>query len=145
MNRRLYRSPDDRILTGVAGGMAEHWDVDPTFVRLAWVLLALLTGGLLLVVYIVMALIVPMRPAGVPVGGPGAVGPDGMPLGPDQRPRHRSDHTGSAVFGVLLILAGAWFLVREYLDIDLGRLWPVAVIAIGVVLVLLALARPRRA
>jgi phage shock protein PspC (stress-responsive transcriptional regulator) len=145
MNRRLYRSTRDRIFTGVAGGMAETWDLDPAIVRIGWVLLTLLTGGVLLIVYIVMALVVPVRPAGMPVGGSGGPGPDGAPAGPDQRPAGRSDHTGGAVFGALLILVGMWFLIREYLNLDLGRLWPFAVIAIGVVLVLLALARPRRA
>jgi len=45
MNRRLYRSPDDRILAGVAGEMAETYDFDPALVRVGWALLILVTGG----------------------------------------------------------------------------------------------------
>ncbi len=59
MNERLYRSRDERMLAGVAGGMADYWDADPTMVRLAWVLLAIFSGGLALLVYIVMAIVVP--------------------------------------------------------------------------------------
>ncbi len=63
MNDRLYRS-HDRILAGVAGGLAERLDLDATIVRLIWLLLVPLTGGTALIVYIVMAIIVPEDEAG---------------------------------------------------------------------------------
>ena len=59
MNERLYRSQHDRMLAGVAGGLAEMWDADPSLIRIVWALLAILTGGLALIVYIVMAIVVP--------------------------------------------------------------------------------------
>jgi phage shock protein C len=59
MGTRLYRSRDDRMLAGVAGGLAELWDADPSVVRILWALLIVLTGGIALVVYIVMAIVVP--------------------------------------------------------------------------------------
>ena len=59
MADRLYRSRDDRMLAGVAGGVAEMLDADPSIIRIAWVLLIFLTGGIALVVYIVMAIVVP--------------------------------------------------------------------------------------
>ena len=59
MSDRLYRSRDDRMLAGVAGGLAEMWDADPALVRIVWALLVVLTGGIALVVYIVMAIVVP--------------------------------------------------------------------------------------
>ena len=64
MDNRLTRSHSDRMLTGVAGGMAEYFDVDPVIIRLLWVLGALFTGGLLLVAYFVMAIIMPAPPDG---------------------------------------------------------------------------------
>jgi phage shock protein C len=64
---RLYRSRDDRILAGVAGGLAENLDVDPSIIRVVWALLVFLTGGIALLVYIVMAIVVPERPEGMPV------------------------------------------------------------------------------
>lgn len=69
MTRRLYRSYDDRILAGVAGGMAETYDIDPALVRVGWVVLALFSGGLFLIVYIVMALVVPLAPDDRPATG----------------------------------------------------------------------------
>ena len=59
MNGRLYRSRDDRMLAGVAGGLAEYWDADPSLIRVLWALLIIPTGGIALVVYIVMAIVVP--------------------------------------------------------------------------------------
>jgi phage shock protein PspC (stress-responsive transcriptional regulator) len=44
LQKRLYRSREDRMLAGVAGGMAEYLGIDPTIVRLLWVL-AFLPGG----------------------------------------------------------------------------------------------------
>jgi len=73
---RLYRSRDDRILAGVAGGLAENLDVDPSIIRIVWALLVFLTGGIALLVYIVMAIVVPERPEGMPIqpwGGTGAM------------------------------------------------------------------------
>ena len=67
MTDRLYRSPDDRILAGVAGGLAETLDADPSIIRIVWALLIFLTGGIALLVYIVMAIVVPIRPDDVPV------------------------------------------------------------------------------
>jgi phage shock protein C len=59
VNDRLYRSKHDRMLAGVAGGLAEMWDADPSLIRIVWALLVILTGGLALIVYIVMAIVVP--------------------------------------------------------------------------------------
>ena len=59
MSTHLYRSRDDRMLAGVAGGLADLWDADPSLVRVVWALLVVLTGGVALVVYIVLAIVVP--------------------------------------------------------------------------------------
>src|SRR5690349_7678533 len=62
MGTRLYRSRDERMIAGVAGGLAELWDADPSLIRIIWALLVVLTGGVALVVYIVMAIVVPEEP-----------------------------------------------------------------------------------
>jgi phage shock protein C len=60
--KRLYRSTEDRMFAGVCGGIGEYLDVDSTLVRLVFVALALM-GGPGLLIYIVLMLIVPERPA----------------------------------------------------------------------------------
>ena len=59
--KRLYRSGKDRILGGVCGGIGEYFNVDPTLIRLAWILFSLLYGSGVLV-YIVAWIIIPRNP-----------------------------------------------------------------------------------
>lgn len=57
--KKLYRS-SNRILAGVCGGMAEYLDVDPTLIRVAYVMLSMFTvafPGLLL--YIILMILMP--------------------------------------------------------------------------------------
>lgn len=64
MDDRLYRSRTDRMIAGVAGGLAERYDIDPALVRIGWALLIIGTGGLFFLLYIVMAIVVPEDPLG---------------------------------------------------------------------------------
>lgn len=59
--RRLYRSRRDRMIAGVCGGLADYFQVDPSVVRLIFVLFLLL-GGSACLVYLVMWLVVPLAP-----------------------------------------------------------------------------------
>ena len=60
MTRRLYRSQTEKMIGGVCGGLAEVLDLDPTIVRLVFVLLALLGGhGLLL--YLILWVVMPRQ------------------------------------------------------------------------------------
>src|SRR6266849_3435682 len=60
-SRRLYKSRHNRIIDGVCGGVAEYFGVDPTVVRILWVLVSLL-GGSGLVLYIVAMIVMPANP-----------------------------------------------------------------------------------
>lgn len=61
MKRKLYRSLEDRQLAGVCGGLASFLGVDSTITRLLFLLLAL-AGGPGVLVYLVMAVVVPVEP-----------------------------------------------------------------------------------
>lgn len=58
--KKFYLSSSDRKIGGVCGGIAEYFNFDPTFVRLVFVLLALL-GGLTILIYIVLWIVAPRR------------------------------------------------------------------------------------
>lgn len=64
--RRLYRSADDRILAGVAGGLADYFDVDPVIVRIIWFVSIFLTGSLTFWLYLIMIAVVPPEPTSWP-------------------------------------------------------------------------------
>lgn len=61
MGKRLYLSKKDKKLAGVCGGIAEYMDVDPTIIRLGWVLFSL-AGGAGVLGYIIAMLIIPQQP-----------------------------------------------------------------------------------
>jgi phage shock protein PspC (stress-responsive transcriptional regulator) len=190
MNRRLYRSRTDSVIGGVAGGVAEYLDVDPSIVRIVWAVLAIVTGGIFLVLYVVMWIVVPEGtpgPAGHYQPGPGAVPgwtpPEGTsatpvadasamppagsaeadaaaPTGDDTQTastwgaattpgggyaapeHHRRGSGGAMIFGLVLVLLGAWFLVDEYVPgLDTDLLWPIALVVIGVALLFISMRR----
>ena len=62
MKKRIYKSNDNKMVDGVCGGIAEYLGIDPTLVRLAWVLFCAM-GGSGFVAYIVAALIMPSASA----------------------------------------------------------------------------------
>ena len=64
MEKKLYRDTQDKKLCGVCSGIAEYFGLDVTLVRLAWALLVVL-GGCGILAYIIAALIVPEKPAGM--------------------------------------------------------------------------------
>ncbi len=158
MRDRLYRSRDERVLFGVAGGVAEWLDVDPALVRIVFALLVL-TAGIGLLLYIIMAIVVPEEP--MYIGAPAAPGDAGSGAAPsmdagapsappsgqawiDPRAARRAarrarrserDGRGVVIFGAILIIVGAWFLLRRYVPaIDSDLVGPVLLIVIGALL-----------
>jgi phage shock protein PspC (stress-responsive transcriptional regulator) len=253
VNERLYRSRDDRVIAGVAGGVADYFGIDPSIVRIVWAVLTLFSGGLLFLLYVIMWIVVPEEPydwtpaygappaaapqpggpppvpaapapsapptestAGAPAaaGTPAAVGAaaasadsglEGSALVPpvagelaaappeavaggvpdaaaaaqpaeawvaptataawaatpppppaDPRATRRAaraarreerranrDTSGAVIFGLILVLVGAFFLVQMYVpEIDAGRFWPIVLVVVGIVLLVAAI-RPR--
>ncbi len=61
-SKRLYRSRNQRMICGVCGGVAEYFNIDPTIVRLAWLLFGL-TAGSGILVYFLAAIIIPDEPS----------------------------------------------------------------------------------
>jgi phage shock protein PspC (stress-responsive transcriptional regulator) len=59
--KRLYRSAKDRIIGGVCGGIAEYLNVDPTIIRLLWVLF-ILGFGTGIFAYLIAWIIIPRNP-----------------------------------------------------------------------------------
>ena len=58
MDKRLYKSNENKMIDGVCGGIAEYFNMDPTLVRLGWVLFCAL-GGSGIIAYIIAAIIIP--------------------------------------------------------------------------------------
>ena len=122
MNRRLYRCRHDKRLAGVSSGLAEYFDIDVSLVRVLWVL-SIFFGGLGILAYIVLAIIVTLEPEYLQAPGAGTTptpgqaegstdaegnplatgGPTAAPVGPhahsawyvaDEAHGHRTSGTG---------------------------------------------------
>jgi phage shock protein C len=94
--RKLYRSQVNKMLGGVCGGLAEYFRIDPTLVRLVWVILCFF-GGVGILVYVAALIIVPPNP--------------------DQNtaePQQNIIKDKSLFWGAILIIAGAFLLLRQF-------------------------------
>lgn len=118
---RLYRSRQERMIAGVAGGIAQYFNVDPTWVRLAFVILAL-ASGIGVIIYIALAIIMPERPADVPE----------PPITGNTEVRG-----GREVLGFILVALGLLFLAGNLGFFRIFRwdyIWPLILIGAGVLL-----------
>ena len=136
--RRLYKSPGDKMISGVSGGMAEYFEIDPVFVRLGWVASVFLTGGVSILIYIIMIIVVPkMDYTPATTADPGQEG--GEPaLESDETERQRRERN-RYFLGIGLVLAGVALLLYNMnlyflRTIDWSILGAVAVIGVGVAL-----------
>lgn len=63
MEKKLYRNTENKMIAGVCAGLADYIHIDPTVVRLIWVLVAFSGAGL--IAYLVCALIIPEKPSNI--------------------------------------------------------------------------------
>lgn len=155
MTPRLVRSRSHRMIAGVCAGLATYLGVDPIWVRLAFILLTILTDGAGILVYIVLAVLMPEEEAaaGIPAQPIQAASEDmaqrmaeageriaeaGERLGRSLSSQAASPQ-GALIAGLILILLGLVFLARNlnllwWLRGDL--IWPLALIALGLALLI---------
>lgn len=60
MEKKLYRSKNNKTIAGVCGGLAEYLNIDATVIRVIWALVGLSGAGL--IAYLICALIIPENP-----------------------------------------------------------------------------------
>jgi phage shock protein PspC (stress-responsive transcriptional regulator) len=126
--RRLYRLRNDRVIAGVASGLSAHLDVDPIWIRLAFVVLAF-CGGLGVLLYFVGCVTMPLVD-GIP---PGGAPPGWMPPG-GAMPRYRGRGSGTdlrIVAGAVFLIVAAFVFAGSFHFHDTGLIWGVALIGIG--------------
>lgn len=123
MEKRLYRSRTNRMWAGVAGGLGDYLNVDPTVIRLAFVMLGLLAFGTGLILYLILWVILPEE---------GRVYTSGIE---SSAAASAGTTNGGWVVGAALIIMGALFLLRNFVPwFSFGTLWPLLLIALGVAL-----------
>lgn len=146
MSTRLERSTTNKVIAGVCGGIAEYIQVDPTFVRVFFVIAGLLTAGIAFLGYIVLLILMPLpgrpTPFVKPSGGASTdpANPDATtetttpvvaPADPVSAERRR------ATFGYFLVALGVIFLLSNlgaFRIIRWDLVWPIVLVGAGVLL-----------
>lgn len=127
MNRRLYRSRKDQMISGVCAGIGNYLNIDPTIVRIVF-LVALFSWGTGVLIYIVCSLVIPIAP----------LDQESYDYTVNEENRHSSPtpFVGSSnariVFGIILVIIGAISILEKifgWFDFDL--IWPIALIGVG--------------
>lgn len=154
---RLYRIVNGKVIGGVAGGIAEFFGVDPTIIRIIFILLTIMGGGGLLI-YIVLWIVVPEKyniyppyttysssgPATPPTSSASGVGEtyEGYATGTAPKPfivesePPKSKIDGSLIAGLVLILIGGFFLFdKVFPQISFSDFWPLLLVLIGLLMI----------
>jgi len=131
---RLYKSRKNKVIAGVCGGIGEYFDVDPVLVRLIAVVF-FFTGGAALIAYLLGMIIMPKQPL------EGSAETSQPPAQAES-----AGHAGSLIIGIILIVCGAHFLLRNipffhpyywwFWDMGWHFFWPSILIAVGLLVIL---------
>lgn len=144
MREKLFRSRRTRVIAGVAGGLAQYFNIDPVIIRILFVVLTVM-HGMGPVIYIILWIAVPEEPFAKAYGintddtaAPEGTEPkfdnlnmDSVPLEP------KKTGNGRIIAGSILILIGAIFFFDRFIpSFDFGDIFPFIFIIAGAALLL---------
>lgn len=136
---RLYRSESGKMIAGVCAGLGDFFNIDPTIIRIVFVILTFFQGSGLLI-YILLWILIPAK------SRPGAINEASIKENVEEikgkavsiahniRGVQKTGEDQRFWWALLIIILGFFFLFRNFgiLDaIDLSRYWPVILIILG--------------
>jgi phage shock protein C len=146
MKKKLYRSSKDKMLGGVAAGLAEYFDIDPTIVRVLFVV-TLFLGGTGVLAYIILWIIVPEEP--IKFSGTETTGANPESEEDAQKQENKFDAKSyyssldrqrekrRVAAGLILLVLGMIFLADNFIPrIRIGDFWPLILIGAGVAILI---------
>ena len=150
MEKKLQRNEQEKTVAGVCAGLAEYFDVDVTWIRIAFVL-AVLAGFSGVLAYIVLWIAVPVKPfvpnysqfnadykvydnAANPNGPINDPAFSGIPY-----PKKKKSGNGGVIIGLIFVMFGAFFLLDEFHFVpywfEFHKLWPLVFIIPGIMMI----------
>ena len=142
VKRPLYRIPKQGKIAGVCAGLADYFDFDVTLVRVIFVISAFISGGAVVLLYIIMAIILP-----VDDGSTAKVhaSVDNEPISDKFEKLGRDLKANGSMnrmrnyFGFGLLIFGLWLLLSQiFPEWGIFRwefIWPIVLIAIGILII----------
>jgi phage shock protein PspC (stress-responsive transcriptional regulator) len=125
--RRLYRSSSDRVIGGVAGGLAEYFSMDSSLMRLIFIILVLMPG-IGVIAYIIAWVVIPEEPKEQTEAK--------AKIASTQVPAVQGVQS-QRMLGLILVVVGLYFLLHTLINFCLdGRFWPLILIVVGLFFVL---------
>ena len=126
MQKRLYRSRKEKMFAGIAGGMAEYFELDPVLVRIAFVLVAMLHGAGL-IAYIICIFVIPKEPETFETNFEQTVA-DTAPVEPEK------SHSGKrSKLGIVLVVIGSVLLLANFVPfIGCANVLPLLLLIAGI-------------
>jgi len=154
MAKKLYRSTTDKMIGGVAGGLAEYFDIDSTLIRVLFIVIVFLGGGGI-IAYIILWIVVPQKPYEIPKGFQGksssedssksdfqhsATDPDSLNVNNSGIASVETNINNKQVWiAIILIVIGGLLLLNNIFPrFHFDHYWPLILIGIGVGLLLKA-------
>ncbi|WP_052016952.1 PspC domain-containing protein [Arcticibacter svalbardensis] len=138
MEKKLQRDENNKVLAGVAAGLAEYFEIEVMWIRLIFILMIVLgLSGVL--IYLILWIVVPAKPCTFPfdsdakINGDYSANPGSFRTFGDMGKRSKN----APIAGLILVALGVYFLFEEFGFVpdwfELRKLWPVILIIIGLV------------
>jgi phage shock protein PspC (stress-responsive transcriptional regulator) len=143
MEKRLYRSRRDKMISGVCGGLGEYFKIDPVLIRLIFVILAFI-NAIGIIAYILLWIIVPPEGKG---GRPSEVVRENIEEIKEEAEKitkgvkvevESEDRRNRIFFGFIIIIIGLLLLLANFNVIywsAIGKLWPLFLVLLGFYLI----------
>lgn len=140
MEKRLVRSTKNEVIAGVCGGIGEYFEVDPTIIRIIFVILAV-WGGVGIILYLIALIVMPKEGEKMDKEKKADVGEKISKAVDEATEKIRThDHgrdNGGYVFGLIILLLGVLFLLHNFIPaFNAGQLWPIILIIIGLLILI---------
>jgi len=144
--KTFYRLSKQGQIAGVCAGLADYFDIDVTLMRVIWVISAFVTGGAAVLLYIILAIIVPASNekntfktrAAEATDNSETFGEKMQNMGKDLQENAGTNRVRN-IFGICLLVLGIWLLMTQFfpqlLSFRWDFIWPALLIVAGLLII----------
>jgi len=118
MTKKLYKSTDDRMVAGVAGGLAEYFGIDPIIIRVLFVV-SVLAGGAGIIAYIILMIVMPEQAT------------TQSSSSTKESEKAVINDEANYTMGFILMALGVLLLIDQFTLFPVAKLWPILLIALS--------------